>query len=457
MVPGVYRSEKSYEVVVVGGGVAGLAASLAAARKGAKTLLIERYAFLGGMATAGLVHHFDPVEMIQVKGIAREFYDKLKARGAVKEFPIEEVEMPYSFWEGGCGFDPEEFKVLALDLLAEAKVDLLLHSFVTDVVVEDGLVKGVVVDSKSGKMEIAGKVFIDATGDGDVAALAGAEFEQGDENGVTMSPTLCFRLGGVNLEALFEYLEKNPDELGYHPRLGKYIRNPRRSSIIQGFRSLLARAYENGDLSFRLPENGLGMVRQPRDGEFHVNALRTPDVNCTDVVDLTTAEISQRRRVGELVRFIKKYIPGCQNAYLIDTAAQIGVRESRRIRGDYVLTEEDLAAGKKFEDAVVTAKWAHTDVHSGKDSQWSFSFIEGPYQVPLRSLIVRDCVNLLMAGRCISTTRQVMASLRIMPLCMATGEGAGVAAALATGSGKTVRQIEGHELRKAMGETAWTY
>jgi len=441
---------KKYDVIVAGGGPAGVAAALAAARMGVNTLLVARYGFLGGMATAGLVHHFDPINIIEVTGIPKEIYEKLKSKNAVKEFPIEKFEMPYSFWEGGCGFDPEIFKCLADELLEEAGVNFLLHSLVTGVIKEGRQLKGITVENKSGRQEILGKIIVDATGDGDVAAKADISFEKGDKNGVCMSPTLCFRVGGVDTELLMKYLENNPEELGLHPRLGKYIRNPRRTSIIQGFRKLIEKARKKGDLAISLPEPGIGMVRQPREGEFHINATRSPGIDGTKVEDLTRAERLERKNICQLVRFMRKYIPGFENAYLIETATQIGIRETRRIIGDYVLTLEDIKKGKKFGDAVVTAKWAHMDIHSGKDMQWNFSFIQGPYQVPYRCLVVRDAENLLVAGRCFSATREAMASIRIMPICMATGQGAGTAAAISISLDKDLREIKGEELQEKL-------
>jgi len=435
-----------YDVIVAGSGSAGLAAALASARQGASTLLVERYGYLGGMLTAGLVAHYDPIDQIEASGIAREIYERLKERGAIKEFDMTGIEMPFRFWQGGCGIDAEEYKNLAFDMVKEAGVDLLLHTWVTGAIKEGDSVTGIEVFNKSGRKEIYAKNVVDATGDADIAAMAGVPFSLGDEDGI-MSSTLCFTIGGADMEKLYAYLEENPDELGNHPRLGKYIRDPRKSSILQGFYKLIRKAKEAGDLTIELPEPGVGMVVLPMPGTLHVNAIRQPGMNTVDAEDLTTMEIKQHEAMEQLVRFMRKYIPGLENVYVLASAALVGVRESRRIHGEYQMTIDDIKNGTPFSDAIVRTKWGHTDVHSGKSMQWSFEFIEGPYYIPYRSLVPLKVDNLLVVGRCISATKKAMASIRIMPLCSMTGEAAGTAAAMAAKKGIRPRDIDTDELR----------
>ena len=420
----------SYDVIVVGGGSAGIAAALASSRGGAKTLLIERYGFLGGMLTAGLVAHFDPIRQMEASGIPLEIYERLKKAGAICEYDMDGIEMPYCYWQGGCGIDAERYKSLAVEMLEEAGVDILLHTIVTGVAkTSDDKITSVKIFNKSGASEIEASIFIDSTGDADLAEYAGVPYHLGDEGGC-MSPTLCFNLGGVEMEPLYRYLEENPNELGDHPRLGKYIRDPRKSSIIQGFRKLIRKAREAGDLTIDTPEQGIGMVVLPEKGSFHVNAVRLPGLNPVDAGDLTRLEITERKYIEEVYRFIRKYIPGCENSFMMQSATQIGIRESRRIIGKYTMEVEDIRRGLRYPDAIARYKWGHTDVHSGSGMQWSFEFIEGPYYIPYRSLVPINVHNLLFAGRCISATQAAMASIRIMPICSATGEAAGTAAAL---------------------------
>ena len=435
------------DVIVVGGGAAGIGASLAAARAGASTLLIERYGFLGGMATAGLVNHWDPIKLMEITGIARELYDELDKRKALLDFPFDNVEMPFTYWEAGCGFDAEVLKRVELELLRKSGVDLLLHSFVTGVLGKGSAVEGVVVHSKSGREEVRGKFIIDATGDGDIAAWAGAPFQKGTDDGELMACTLCFMVGGVNTAKLRQYLLDNPDEFAVHPRLGKFIKNVDRSSIWQGFHKAIKQAREAHDLTIPLPEPGIGMVRLPIEGQFHVNVTHTPGIDGTDARSLTRGEINERDSLQQLFPVMKKYIPGFENAYLLSTPAQIGIRETRRIKGDYYLTIDDFRHAKRFNDAIMQGKWAHSDIHSGKEAgrgeqiKWEFEMVEGPYQVPYRCLVPQGFDNIIVGGRSIWTDRKVNGTLRSQPMCTATGQAAGVAAALAAASDKSLRDI----------------
>lgn len=447
------------EVVVVGGGPTGIAAGIAAARTGADTLLIERYGVLGGMATLGLVNHWDSITLMEITGIAREVYENMKKRDGLLEFPYEKIEMPFTYWEAGCGFDLEAYKQMLMEMVQEAQVGLLLHTFATAAIREGGRVIGLEIQSKTGKQEIRSKAFVDATGDADIAAFAGAPFQKGAESGELMAPTLCFTVGGVDTEKLRQYLKNNPDELGLHPRLGKFIRNVDASSIWQGFRKLIDQARANGDLTIPLPEQGIGTVRLPTPGYFHVNVTHAPGIDGTKGESLTQGEISERKGVTHVFSFMKKYIPGYEKSYLAQTGIQIGIRETRRVKGDYYLTVEDLKQAKEFDDVIMQGRWAHQDIHSGRPAQhdedtteWIFELIEGPYQVPYRCLLPQQVENLIVGGRSIWTDRQVNGTLRCQPICMATGQAAGVAAALSAKRGVGLRELDVPEIQRVLRE-----
>lgn len=434
------------DVLVVGGGPAGIAAALAAARTGADVMLAERYGFLGGAATNALVPHFDPVQLLDVSGIPREVYENLKEAGYLVERPVTAYQMPYTFWESGSVFDPEELKFMAIEMLETAGVKLLLHTMAVSAIVRGSAVKAVVVEGKSGRQAIQAQVTVDATGDGDVAAAAGAPFETG-----SMALTLCFRMGNVMLRETLDYFERHPDEFGTHPTLGRYIRDPATSCILAGFHGLVTKAVRNGDLpQDLLRETGISMHLMPRTDEVVWNAMAITKVDALDARDLTSAEVQSRKMVRSLVSFARKYLPGFASSHLIDTAVQIGVRETRRIRGDHVLTLDDIESGRRFDDAVVRAKWGHTDVHDPDTGKWTYSLIEGPYEIPYRSLLPKGIDNLLVSGRCISVSHEALATVRIIPLCMATGQAAGVAAGIVVRNGLSPRRIDIAELREIL-------
>ncbi len=443
-------NDRVFDVVVAGAGASGVAAAAAAARNGASVLLIEKYGFTGGTATAGLVHHWDPIRIIEASGIAVELFERLDRRGAVKDSYRPGVDMPFAFWEGGCGFDPEAFKRICLDMLLESGVKCLFHTSVTDAVVEDGEIRELEIFNRSGKGRVRGRVFIDATGNGDVFTYAGCGVQEGNGKGDFMSPTLAFTIGGVDTEQIFKYFDENPDEFGLHPRMGKYIKHHRQSAIIQGFYSLLKKARDNGELSAGIPETGIGLLVQPRYGEFHVNATRTLCKTPLDGWTVSELEISERENVEVLFKAMRKYIPGCENAYIMQTACEVGIRETRRLQGAYVYSLEDMENGVEFEDKVMRSKWAHCDTHSPVTMEWTFKFIEGPFYLPYRSLLSHEVGNLLTAGRCISTTSEAMASLRIIPRGAQMGEAAGTAAAAALSQSVKLRDVDVPSLQKTL-------
>ena len=401
-------------MLVAGGGPAGLAAAVAAARSRARVLLVERYGFLGGMATAGLVNPFmgfhvrgEPI----IGGVLAEVIERLQAAGG------------WGSARTPLAFDAEAFKFVADDMCREAGVKLLLHSWVGQPTVQRGRIESVTVENKSGAQRLSAAVYVDATGDADLAARAGAPCEVGrGRDGLTQPMTLCFRMAGVDI-----------------PRL------PPRDEINR----LYDRARAAGEIAN--PRENVLFFFVPAPGVVHFNTTRVVGRSGVDAQDLTAAELEARDQVRQMVAFLKSRVAGFERAYLQAMAPQIGVRESRRIVGEYVVTGEDILAARKFEDAVARGNYP-IDIHNPAGGGTVIQSLPAgeSYDLPYRCLVPRRIENLLVAGRSVSATHEAQASLRIMPICMALGQAAGVAAALCARKGIAPRDLAYAGLRRAL-------
>jgi len=427
----------SPEVLVVGGGVAGLTAALAAARTGAKVLLVERGNCLGGTATTGMMALFyTPYRCAH--GIPKEIFDRLIAAGGA--FPGEVISV-----------DHEIFKGVAFEMVAEAGVRLLLHTMCADVIMDGNRVRGVVIENKGGRQALLDEVLVDATGDADIAALAGAPTIKGRESDGKMRPmTLLFRLGGVDVETMLAYARAHPEDFSRDPNQmmldveGKNIR-------IFGFFSLVERAKAEGYL---YPDCHYFRVESvfPERGTLLVNTVRVYNVDGTNPEDITRAETEARGQQRLLLEFARKYAPGFANAYILDSGSHIGVRETRRILGEYVLTEEDIVGHVAFPDTIGIDSGRHNPKglrHSPDGMEGSASDIETrewvaslfTYEIPYRCLLPQRIEGFLVAGRAISSNHEADGYTRCQPACMVTGQAAGVAAALAARQGISPRQV----------------
>ena len=329
---------RSADVLVAGGGMAGIAAAVAAARAGADVLLVERGGTLGGVATAGLNCSFMGVDRSVIGGVLWEVLDRLASIGG----SIEGLYTP---------FDPEAFKTVALEMVADAGVRLLLHSWLVDAVAEGGSVTGARFITKSGVREVRAGAVVDATGDGDIAASANAAFETGRSERLGQPMTVMLRMGNVDTSKLIEYIKANPDELYKNPL--KCILEEDRDPplfLFSGFFDLIRKGKAAGDLD--IARESMGLQGLPNKGQVLVNATRVHGLSGIDADDLTRAEIMARKQAKTVVEFLKKYMPGFDDAHLIDTAASIGVRETRRIRGLYTLTKDDILTERRFPDAI---------------------------------------------------------------------------------------------------------
>jgi ribulose 1,5-bisphosphate synthetase/thiazole synthase len=391
------------DVIVVGSGSAGATAAIAAARGGARTVLVERYGFLGGTSTQVLDTFYGfytpgTAAYKVVGGIPDDVVAALKERGAA-------FERPNTFGAGtGVTYDPTLLKVVWEELALAAGVRLLLHSFCTDVVMAGGRVAGVVVDGKAGLMKLVAPVIVDCTGDADVCHQAGAPYERAGEIDPAQTLTTTFRMVNVDV--------------------------PRAQAF--GKKALVA-AMEEAAASGRytLPRREGSWHITTQAGVIHTIMTRVTDVDATDPVALTEAEIVGRRQALEYARFLRDHVPGYERAELSWLSHPIGVRETRRVYGRYRLTREDCLAARKFPDAVGACGAPIEDHHAGTDTTWVYLPDGMTYDIPYRTLLPQRVDGLLVAGRCFSATHDAHASCRSMAQTMAMGQAAGAAAALA--------------------------
>lgn len=432
------------EVVVVGGGPAGLNAAIASGRMGAKTILLERYGFLGGMSTAALVYpwmtfHTEKGEQV-IKGIAQEIVDRLQERGGSPGHLRDTV----GFVHTVTPYHPEMYKVLAIDMLKEAGVKLLVHSFVDQVEVAGEQIVSAQVTGKSGRFNVKGKIFIDASGDADVAYLSGVPTLKGrDSDRRTQPMTMKFRMRGVDLDKVKMYMLEHPEDFYRKTPFAELKELP--LTGVQGFYSQWKAA------GLPINRDQVLFFSGPEKDEVLINCTRVQGLDGTEVEDLTEAEAEGRRQVLMMSEFLRKSVPGFERASISAVGTQIGIRETRRIVGEYSLTIEDVVQGRKFPDVIARSGYP-VDIHdpSGKGVIAADIQGDGAYDIPYRCLLPQRIDNLLAAGRCISTTHEALATTRLTPSCMATGQAAGTAAAIACRHDTIPRQIDVAELQEEL-------
>lgn len=441
----------SADVVVVGGGPAGMCAAIAAAREGAQVILVEQGAFCGGMATRGLVGPFMTCydakgETMIIRGLFAEIVERMVERGFAIHPSQVRAGTAFTSWittghEHVTPYEPEGLKVIMDEMLTEAGVKILFHTNFLQPVLEENTLVGILVSSKRGLEVIKATVVIDCTGDGDVAFRCGVPCEMGNEELNLMQPaTMFFHISNVDHEAVEADIQANLHN--FYRKDGVNYRS---------FHWRVSEARANGD--WDLKRVSIGLFRMPKPDEWCVNTSRIMGVDSTDNESLSQAEIVGREQVQQILRFLQKYVPGCENARLKSTGSHVGIRESRHILGDYRLTAEDLLSAKVPEDSILLAANS-VDVH-GRFGPTSNEYvpIQGDYYgVPYRSLLPKGMEQLLMAGRCVSADSTAAGAIRVMPPCMAMGQAAGVAAALAVKEGTTVRQVDPQKIRVILKE-----
>lgn len=417
---------KKYDVIVCGGGPAGVSAGFAAARMGAKTLIIEQFNCLGGVATAGghghicLYSSWGTSERV-VGGITYEMAQRVVKAG-------------YGVCDNSCSdFEVEGMKLILEQMAEESKTDLLYHTFVSDAVVKDGRAVGVMVQNKTGRHEIMADRIIDCTGDGDFAAKAGCKFEVGDEeNGFCQPVTLMFTIGGVNYDKVREF--RGSDYKLTH---------------------VWKKAQENGDMR-PFQSCIMGWWWTPtRPDQVGVNFTHINFIDSTRAEDLTKATIEGRKQAYETIQVYRKYVPGMENCYMVSTPNTVGIRESRRIHGLYTLSKSDVVSMRRFDDSIGWGSF-FIDIHSvsgpGMDKKEYRPEKGFKYQIPYRIIVAKDIDNLFVAGRCASCDHEALGSLRVMPQCGVMGQAAGVAAVISLRHGISPRQVNVTELQKTLKE-----
>lgn len=432
------------EVLVCGGGTAGVVAAIAAARAGADVLVVEQMGLLGGTQSAGWVTPMMPNKILQeslTHGINREIIH----RAALYDPPPTDQSGDL-LW-----FNPVTLAFVLDDLLAEAGARILFHTWISDAIVENGAVTGIVVENKSGRQKLKAQVVIDCTGDADVAYRAGVPCVSGDpEDGKNQPMSLRFALAGVDPERAARFLA---DELGMNcyarPPLFEIGTGEAKNTPLG---PLICAAVEDGILA----EDDLGYLQffsmLGRPGELAFNCPRLSGLSSTDAWDLSRAQQIGRQKIRRIARFFKTAVRGFENSYIGTVAPMVGVRESRRIVGDYTLTEEDYLTEARFPDSVARNSYP-IDIHSTKAKSGLIMKHLPPghyHEIPYRCLLPQGIENLLVAGRCLSATFVAQAAVRIQQNCRALGEAAGLAAAMCIEQRVTPRQIDTDELRRRL-------
>jgi hypothetical protein len=451
------------DVIVVGGGTSGVAAGIASARAGAKTLIIERVGALGGQMNVSGPPGFAYANLYNerheriIGGIITETHERLLKEGHA----IPHMEPEFRGWYTFAYVDPDWWGLLMFDMMRENLVNLLLHSLAVDVVKEGNALKGVVVENVSGRQTVLGKVIIDCTGEGEIAARAGAPFELLPRD--QMEPhSLSFTADGVDWKKVLDYVKNNPQEFEFerfqentqhkwtYDQLVERIRKVEtveEFGEVMGFRSLKMKGLETGEWH---GFSGVGFFLIPREGgvvQAHFqHSSQIGNCDATNVDDLTFAEIECRRQNVIAWKFVKKYLPGFEKAYITRVCPEVRIREGRRIIGDYVLNGEDVIEERKFPDVIGKSAFPAGAVHVvgpgtlGTMKPPDVPRTGGSHDIPYRCLVPLEVENLLVAGKAISARRE--AYQRFLMQTMVTGQAAGVAAALCAKKNVTPRILE---------------
>lgn len=428
------------DIIVGGAGPAGVVAAIAAAREGTKVVLIERYGSLGGNLTIGL--NTKPSGPL-LGGIPKEIWRKAQALGAAGAGFVATLPKGKISLTSPC--DPEVMKIVLINMCLECGVKIIFESQIVAPIMVHNKMQGIIIECKEGRRAILGNVIIDATGDGDIAALSGAPFQLGSENGKMQPVSLYFKMGNVDLGKLIDWAQNHTEELTEY-----YI--PDSSTgyglWISGFTKLLRDFQRKRNLA--VPRENITLKTGYGNTEMFVNATRVVDKSGLSILDISEAIVECYKQIEIYSTFLKDYIPGFECSYISAISPMLGVRETRHIRGEYCLSGKDVLNKVHFDDSIGLDNSA-LDIHDVKGTLLRFEEAP-PYEIPYRCLVPQKVGQLLIAGRCISTDHMAHGRTRNIPECMLTGQAAGAAAALAVKDHTDVREINISRLQEKLRE-----
>lgn len=437
-----------YDIAVVGGGPAGLATAITAARAGKHVVLLEKNGFLGGNLTIGLplLGFLDENGNQCIAGFAEELVRRLQEMDACYGI------RPCPKHNSVANLDAEAMKILAFKMCRESDVDVILHAETIEATVEKGKLQSITLYGKCNHITITAEVFVDCTGDGDVACLAGCSYEKGrGEHGEMMPPTVMCTIEGVDDKMLLDYVAEHPDEMkpmsatiqtkpGYD---ADYFRaDP--NYVFVGMTQLWKKLKEEGNCP--VERGNIIVINGLHKGQMYVNTTRLLDVDGTDVLDLTRGEMEGHLQLEKLVKTFRSHVPGFENCYISSIAPNIGIRETRRMKGRSYLTLEQALEGTLPEDTICLSGYS-IDIHYNNENGTLFRKLEKPFGIPYGCLVSAEVSNLMFAGRCISVDEHVVGSTRVMACCMAMGQAAGIAASMAIDHSQSVADVDVEALR----------
>lgn len=454
--------ESHYDVVVVGGGVSGVCSAISASRNGAKTLVVDQHGYFGGSLTAmgvGPMMTFFAGEKQVIKGIGQEIVDRLVKYGYSPGHVLDST----NYISYVTPFDAEGLKFVLDEMVTESGCDVLFHSYLIASDYSNNEIKAIYISNKDGITKISAEVFIDATGDADLATMDNVPFQFGRESDSAAQPlTMNLKVYGVNTDELRSTVLSNPKRF---PRLNRDIKVMNRVHNLSfvGFNEEFKEAKENGEIS--IPREDVLFFETNNSGEFILNTTRIIDKSGVNAEDLTDAEIIGRKQCHELFKFLVNHVKGFENAKIAYSGPSVGIRGSRQIKGKYILTGDDVLKSKKFNSTVAHYGYP-IDIHNPKgegtssihshlkkemkDTDFDRSVMDNYYQIPYEVMVTNEYSNLLVTGRCVSATFEAQAAIRTTPAMTALGQACGTAAAQAIHESQSVQEIDVSHLQDTL-------